>query len=403
MPGINQPDVLFSEEVLMNNSPQSTTAVPLFIGYTRQGESGIPTAVYNMQDVETLFGGPYENGACLYYALQHYFDNGGLGGFILSLGNWEESSTVEEFITALEDPCVTHAVCAQTSITLVCVPDVVIIPDNAVSDWIRAWGAILAICRSRNGLFGIFDTPDTAESARKCLDAFTQTKPLHQDFVAAYWPRLETYYSDKDGEKIVVPPCGAVAAVMVRTDALYGVWKAPANVALTQVIRPAHSWLQAENLFSAEGASINLIRSFPGRGIRIWGCRTLISDTTSPWLFVPARRLMNEIETQVISIGRNFIFEPNNKVTWIKFTSLVYLWLRDLWLAGGLKGDLESDAFTIQIGLGETMTEEDVRQGKMIMNLGLALNSPAEFIFVSLSFYNNINSSGRVETIRERD
>jgi phage tail sheath protein FI len=388
MMGINQPDVTFSEQVIPGQSSQFDSAVPLFIGYTQQGPTYSAVKVNSFSDFEGEFGGASTTVGILYYAVKHYFDNGGSGGFVLSLGAYSalENVTADQLITAFQDARISKEVATDSSITLVAMPDMVLLADDDASHWAQAWLALLAICQARRGVFGLFDTPDTARNASACLTGFNNNDPASPEWGAAYWPHLVTDYGTDGQNPIVVPPSAAVAAVIEYTDQQSGVWKAPANVALAQVVKPSQSWLQSDGLFQSGGTSLNLIRSFPGRGTRVWGCRTLTPDTSSPWLYVQIRRFVAYIEMELSQIGRHFVFEANNALTWIKFKGLAHIWLRQLWLDGGLYGEEEAEAFYIQIGLNETMTADDINQGKMIMNVGLAVTYPAEFIVMSLTF-----------------
>lgn len=388
MMGINQPDVIFSDDVIPGQSGEVDSAVPLFIGYTQQGPIYSAVRINSFSNFENEFGGASTTVGILYYALKHYFDNGGSGCFVLSLGanSTLENITADQLVAAFGDARISSEVAAESTITLVAIPDMVLLDDADASHWAQAWLALQAICQIRRGVFGLFDTPDTAQNASACLASFISSEPANPEWGAAYWPHLVTNYGVEGGEPVVVPPSAAVAAVIEYSDQHYGVWKAPANVALAQVVKPSQSWLQSDGLFQSTSTSLNLIRSFPGRGTRVWGCRTLTSDTHSPWRYVQIRRFVGYIETELSRIGRHFVFETNNALTWIKFKGLAHIWLRQLWLVGGLYGAEESEAFYVQIGLNETMTDDDINQGKMIMNVGLAVTYPAEFIAVSLTF-----------------
>jgi hypothetical protein len=388
MTGVGQPDVTFSEQVLPGQFPWIASAVPLFIGYTQQGTAYSLVSVDGFSDFETAFGGPSTGEGILYYAMKHYFDNGGTGAFVLSLGSYSalESISAADLISAFSDARITQAIAEEGSITLAAIPDMTLLSDSDSGSWAKAWSALLAICLTRPGVFGIFDAPDAPDAASACLSAFTSLHPPHPEWAAAYWPRLVTTYGADDASPVIVPPSAAVAAVIVCTDAQSGVWKAPANVALSRVVKPTQSWLQSADLFHPDSASFNLIRSFAGRGTRVWGCRTLTADETSPWLYVQIRRFIGYIEAQLSQIGRDFVFDDNNSLTWLKLKGIAHIWLRRLWQSGGLYGETEEEAFYIQIVLDETMTEEDVLNGKMILEIGVAVAFPAEFISISLTF-----------------
>ncbi|MFM0742105.1 phage tail sheath subtilisin-like domain-containing protein [Paraburkholderia xenovorans] len=401
MMGISQPDITFSEEVVPNQVDEIASAVPLFIGYTEKGSTYSLVQISSFSDFEDEFGEVSTGSSVLYYAVKHYFDNGGTSGFVLSLGTYSalDGITPDALIAAFSDSRISEVVAQEDSITLAAIPDMVLLADDDSTHWAQAWLALLTICAARRGVFGLIDTPDTADNASACLASFTGNYPSNPEWGAAYWPRLVTGYGTDDQNPVVVPPSAALAATIEYTDQTTGVWKAPANVALAQVVKPSQSWLQSEGLFQTDGASINLIRSFAGRGTRVWGCRTLTSDINSPWLYVQIRRAVAYIEAELSQIGRHFMFENNNALTWIKFKGLAHIWLREFWLDGGLYGTEEKDAFYIQIGLNETMTEDDITQGKMIMTVGLAMTYPAEFIVVSLAFDTRLNLMQQPESV----
>lgn len=407
MMGASQPDVTFSEQVAPAQDVQIASAVPLFIGYTQKGPLYSPSVVGRFAEYEAQFGGPSANRGMLYHAVRHYFDNRGSGAFVLSLGTYDalDACTSGELVDAFGDIRIVNALAAETSIALVAIPDMAVLPDADSTAWARAWAALLKLCHARRGVFGLLDTPDTAEAAGACVDAFLAAgvaDAAPAEWAAAYWPRLVTSYDAGDGAPIAVPPSAAIAAVMESTDRHAGIWKAPANVALAQVIKPAQSWQRAGLLFNAQGVSVNLIRSFPGRGTRVWGCRTLTRDTSSPWLYVQTRRFVADVERELGRIGRHLMFEENNPITWMKLRGMVHLKLRQIWQNGGLRGDAEQDAFEIRIGLNETMSEDDIRNGKMILAVGLALARPAEFISISLTFDTRMGLSTSIDTADNR-
>jgi hypothetical protein len=388
MMGLDQPDVTLSEQAIPGQSNALDSAVPLFIGYTQEGPTYSAVRINSFSDFEEAFGGPAVSAAILYYAVKLYFDNNGSGGFVLSLGDYDDLTdiTADQLITAFSDARVSTAIATESSITLVAIPDMVLLDDADAVHWSQAWLSLLAICQARQGVFGIVDTPDLADNASACLNGFLSNHPANPEWGAAYWPHLVTNYGEDGQDPIVVPPSAAVMAVIESTDRQSGVWKAPANIALAQMVKPSQPWQQSDGLFQPSGASLNLIRSFPGRGTRVWGCRTLTSDADSPWRYVQIRRLVAYIEAQLSGIARHLIFETNNAITWIKLKGLAHIGLRELWLDGGLYGSEEQEAFYIQIGLNETMTEDDIRQGKIIMKVGVAVTYPAEFIVISLTF-----------------
>ncbi|AUP76166.1 hypothetical protein CWS02_00490 [Enterobacter sp. EA-1] len=149
------------------------------------------------------------------------------------------------------------------------------------------------------------------------------------------WPRLETSYADElDSAISYLAPLCLRWRQPFNSAKTYGVWKAPANIALLKTIRPTYDTALAQSLFTQTGVFANPICSFPGKGVYLWGCRTLLNDDTSPWRYIQTRLLMNHIENRLKNIARSFVFEPNNALTWMKLKGQLWSWLRQQWLAG---------------------------------------------------------------------
>jgi phage tail sheath protein FI len=184
----------------------------------------------------------------------------------------------------------------------------------------------------------------------------------------------------------VLPVAPAMAGVYAMVDNSRGVWKAPANVNLINVIYPLvainDQQQQLLNIDAATGRSINCIRSFPGRGNAIvWGARTLAGNDNE-WRYVSVRRLMIMIEESVKKATEQFVFEPNDANTWVKVKSIIENYLTLQWKAGALMGRSTKEAYFVRCGLGETMTSQDILDGRLIVEIGLAVVRPAEFIML---------------------
>jgi uncharacterized protein len=131
-----------------------------------------------------------------------------------------------------------------------------------------------------------------------------------------------------------------------------------------------------------DGKSVNAIRSFEGRGPAIvWGARTLAGNDNE-WRYVPVRRYFNMVEESVKNATGQFVFEPNDENTWVRVKSMIQNYLTQQWKSGALMGASTKEAFFVHVGLGETMTELDLFEGRMIVEIGLAVVRPAEFIIL---------------------
>lgn len=191
----------------------------------------------------------------------------------------------------------------------------------------------------------------------------------------------------------VIPPSGAIAGVYAAVDRARGVWKAPANVSLSGVASPTVkiTHLDQEQLnVNPNGKSINAIRTFAGKGHLVWGARTLAGNDNE-WRFIPVRRLFITVEESIKKATEFVVFEPNNANTWLRVSTMIENYLTGLWREGALAGAKAEDAFFVKVGLGSTMTQQDILEGKLIIEIGLAAVRPAEFII--LKFMHHVASS----------
>jgi hypothetical protein len=184
----------------------------------------------------------------------------------------------------------------------------------------------------------------------------------------------------------MLPPSGGMAGIYATNDNQVGVWKAPANVSMVGVaelpIRLSDSQQADLNVDAVSGKSINAIRFFNGQGILVWGARTL-DGNSQDWRYVSVRRTMTFLEQSVKLAARSYVFEPNDANTWAAVKSMISSFLTSIWKAGGLQGAQPADAFQVDIGLGTTMTAEDLLNGFMNVTVKVAVVRPAEFIVIT--------------------
>ena len=183
--------------------------------------------------------------------------------------------------------------------------------------------------------------------------------------------------------ELLLPASSAVAGKYAAVDNSRGVWKAPANIGIDYAIRPektvTHKEQENFNVHTVGGKSINVIRSFPGRGPAvIWGARTLAGNDNE-WRYISVRRYFNMVEESLKNATWQFVSKPNDKSTWIRVKLMIENYLSKQWKAGALMGTTIQEAFFVKVGLGETMTEPDIWEGLMIIEIGLAVVRPAEF------------------------
>jgi phage tail sheath protein FI len=186
----------------------------------------------------------------------------------------------------------------------------------------------------------------------------------------------------------MIPPSGAIAGIYSATDQFQGVWKAPANLSIASLSGVSNFITNKDqedmNIDANAGKSINAIRPFSGKGILVWGARTL-DGNSNEWRYVPVRRLFNYIEESVQKSTSWAVFSPNDGNTWIKIKSQIENFLNNLWRAGALAGSTPASSYFVNVGLNITMTAEDILNGLLIVEIGLAAVRPAEFIILKFS------------------
>ena len=406
-----------------------------------------PTRISSLLDYETLFGKaqatdfevtPNEDGIAsintpdlkylMYYALRMYFDNGGGSCYIVSVGKYSDNGTkaVADFgagLSALEK---------EDEPTLILLTDAV---NLSKTDYYGLGQKALEQCNKLKDRFAILDVlPNETGTEQAGTDFRNSLQVREVDYLkygAAYYPYLQTslnyYYTDDSvtikggGETtegggttdskladsktkntdlynkikteltkkwVILPPSAAVAGVYARVDRDRGVWKAPANVSLASVLAPTVKITNEEqenlNVDPTAGKSINAIRSFTGKGTLVWGARTLAGNDNE-WRYIPVRRLFNLIEESIQKATAFVVFESNNAITWLKVKSLIDSYLEGLWRQGALAGTTPEQAYFVNIGLGKSMTTQDILEGRMIVEIGLAAVRPAEFIILKFS------------------
>jgi phage tail sheath protein FI len=185
----------------------------------------------------------------------------------------------------------------------------------------------------------------------------------------------------------VLPAAGAMAGAYALNDSEKGVWQAPANIGLISVIdvtlKLTDTTQAPLNIDAASGKSINAIRLFPGKGVVVWGARTL-DGNSDDWRYVNVRRTVIMLEQSMKAACNAYVFQPNNATTWSLVQSMLSNFLTSQWQQGALVGATPAAAFSVAVGLGVTMTGEDILNGVMNVSVKVAITHPAEFIVINL-------------------
>ncbi|HEY8023234.1 MAG TPA: phage tail sheath C-terminal domain-containing protein [Burkholderiaceae bacterium] len=215
------------------------------------------------------------------------------------------------------------------------------------------------------------DIPGNITTLDKTLRAIS---PVYNNVLLAVKKRLN-----------LLPPSAAMAGIYTLVDNSRGVWKAPANVSLNSVVSPTVNISQEsqEDLnVTTAGKSINAIRTFIGEGTLVWGGRTLDGNSLD-WRYINVRRTMIMLEESIRLASKAYVFEPNVANTWVTIKSMIRNFLTGIWKRGGLAGASPDDAFGVFVGLGETMTPDDILEGILRVTVLVALSRPAEFIEIT--------------------
>ena len=236
---------------------------------------------------------------------------------------------------------------------------------------------LVAQCENLGSRFAVLDMP---RDAKKVQDLINHRDIFDSTYAAMYHPWL-TAFDPLDRKNIAIPPSGSVAGIYARTDTTRGVHKAPANEVVRGCIGLDTQFNKGEqDILNPKG--INLIRSFPGQGIRVWGARTASSDPS--WKYVNVRRLFIFLEESIKANTNWAVFEPNDEVLWVRVQRTISVFLENLWRGGSLAGSAPEEAFFVNIG-HDTMTQDDIDNGRLICIIGVAPVKPAEFVIFRLS------------------
>jgi hypothetical protein len=408
----------------------------------------LPTKIYSFAEYEQYFGAPdspdigvaltaTDTGFSaavtapattyiLWYAVKMFFDNGGGKCYIVSVGGYADAIEVADFTAGLE------AVAMQDEPTLLVCPEAVRLAGTGYNTTVQN---MLNQCGTLKDRFAILDLfgGDQAQDSATVLANRGRVVSSHLKYGALYYPFLRSAFNhyvlpnesnvnvtvganaavtlaelvDDPSDAtnfntaaynaakaalldhyVVVPPSGAVAGVYAAVDTQRGVWKAPANVGLADVVEPMVRLDNAHqdelNVDATTGKSINALRAFAGKGTLVWGARTLAGNDNE-WRYVPVRRFFNMVEESIKKSTYWAVFEPNDANTWVKVRGMIENYLTQKWREGALAGATPKDAFFVRCSLGTTMNAQDILEGRMNVEIGMAAVRPAEFIILKFS------------------
>jgi phage tail sheath protein FI len=269
---------------------------------------------------------------------------------------------------------------AIEEVSIVCVPDAIAIAGEDNQVLMNLQGKVIAHCEAMADRMTLLDTPAdlTPIEALEWL----RGAGLDSKQATAYYPWLEVT-NPLTELPMLVPPCGHVAGIWARTDATRGVHKAPANEAILGITGLGYQTTGKEQ-GDLNSAGLNCIRSFPGRGTRVWGARTLSRDPE--WRYLNVRRLFNYISDSIMQGTQWAVFEPNDEHLWIQLEIAVGNFLTTTWRGGALFGGTPEQAFYVKCD-AETNPPEVIDAGQVVTEIGIAPVKPAEFVVFRISQY----------------
>jgi phage tail sheath protein FI len=379
---------VYKEEIVLKSATQLQTGVPGFVGFVKSDAVDLPeepVSLNRKSEFDTLFEGKLATGSYLGDAVNGFFLNGGARCYVVSAAiadNADTASKESALIGALQ------RLAPLTDLDLIAIPDAMTLEAESAK---RVQSEMLRHCEVNGNRMAILDAFPKGDAQAVMGQRHDITVGLPEPVNGAiYYPWLKINAAQ------CIPPSGHVAGIFSRSDAGTGVFKAPANEevlgVLDLVIKSESGSWKAINIdtplqdqLNPEG--INCLRAFPGRGIRVWGARTLSYDPN--WRYINVRRIVltlrRWIDTNMTWAG----FEPNTPQLWVQIRRELNVYLTGLWQAGALAGSSAEQAFFIKCD-GET-NPQDVREaGQTVTVIGLAPGKPAEFVVVRITLHTGV-------------
>jgi len=270
---------------------------------------------------------------------------------------------------------------AVDTVTMLAVPDLMSVYQQGIIDLEGVQAvqlAMLAHCELMGDRVAILDAPP-GYNAQQIREWRVDKVAYDSKYAALYWPWIKVY-DPLAGRPSFMPPSGHMAGIWARSDDARGVHKAPANEVVRGALSLELQLTKSEHdLLNPQG--INCIRAFPGRGIRVWGARTLSSDPA--WRYLNVRRLFNNIEESILEGTQWVVFEPNDLNLWERVKRTINAYLLGVWRDGALFGATPQEAFYVKCD-ATTNSSADLTSGRVNIEIGVALEYPAEFIVINL-------------------
>jgi phage tail sheath protein FI len=351
---------IYLNQIIPTPEPELLTGVPLFLGLAKtkvDHHKPLKLTRANQFD-QYFFNSLPPSKEYLRDAIKGFFENGGRLCYVVSLAD----NTLESLQQGLEESEILE------NTDLVCTPDIMLISQEKETEIRQMQQAVLEHCERMGDRFAILDALNDLDK----IDEQKQALSSHNGALYAPWLKIE----DRPD---FIPPCGHIAGIYASSDRTGGTHKAPANIELEGVLDLSFSLSprEIEHLNPANEAGVNCIRSLRGRGIRVWGVRTL--SNSPEWQYVNIRRLFLTFKRWVNQNLADTIFETNAFPLWVRLERELSVYCESLWLQGALQGAVPQEAFYVKCD-EETNPPENRELGKVIAEIALAPTIPGEFI-----------------------
>ena len=381
----------------------------------------------------------------LYQSVEHFFANGGGACYVVTVGTYADAAAATVNAASYKDALKTIAQIDE--VTLLVLSDAKRLAEGNIATANNGYYSLcndaLTQCAETQDRFALIDVLDDGAADGTHSDYIQTMRDstlTESKYGASYYPYLQTtmprsydeekvmvtvYDRDANGKiiedaagvelfvdtpvtlaslkgksayasvkkalesnKVILPPASAMAGIYASVDGARGVWKAPANVGVASTLSPTrvidNKQQEDMNVDVVGGKSVNAIRAFVGKGTLVWGARTLAGNDNE-WRYISVRRFFNMVEESVKKASYFAVFEPNTPFTWLKLKTMISSYLENLRKQGALFGASPEQAYFVNVGLGQTMTADDINNGLLKIEIGLAAVRPAEFIVLTFS------------------
>jgi uncharacterized protein len=356
IPGISLTDIFPTPE------QELLTGVPVFFGLVSLKKEGVnePKKLTLATEFDQYFASLQKSKGYLAAAVKGFFENGGRICYVIAL----ENNTLPALEKGLERSEVLE------NIDLICVPDVML---GSEAEVMQMQQVVLEHCERMGDRFAILDAlPDVKQLDKQRLELSSHNGALY-----APWLIVENRENNDS-----IPPCGHIAGIYAKSDRTIGVHAAPANIQLEGVLNLSFSLTPTEQeqfnpINPKIGGGVNFIRSLRGRGMRVWGVRTL--SPLIEWQYINVRRLFLTFGRWANQNLADTVFEPNAFPLWIRLQRELSVYCESLWRQGAIQGTVPQEAFYVKCD-AETNPPENREVGQVVAEVGLAPTIPGEFI-----------------------